>query len=301
MDRLNYQHLYYFWTVAREGGVTRACKKLGLAQPTISAQLAVFESTIGAPLLRKEGRGLVLTEAGHTVFNFAEEIFTLGRELSNTLKNGVGARGQRLTIGVVNSLPKLVVYRLIEPILREAAASQIICYEDKRERLLTELTLHGVDLVITDAPELIVKGARVYNHPIGEAAVAAFATPELVERYKDDFPWSLRNAPLILQTTNTNLRRALDKWFDDHGITSRILAEIEDSALLKTFAAEGSGVIFTPIIVRNEIELRYGLKPLGVMPNVHESFYAISMQRKVENKLVTKILRHAREWLSLSS
>jgi LysR family transcriptional activator of nhaA len=298
MDRLNYQHLYYFWNVAREGGVTRACQKLGLAQPTISGQLAVFESVIGTPLFRKEGRGLVLTETGRTVFNYAEEIFTLGRELTNTLKNGAGARGQRLTVGVVSSLPKLVVYRLIEPVLRDAAASQIICFEDKRERLLAELTLHGVDLVIADAPESTAKGARVYNHPIGEASVAAFAKPELVDRYRDDFPWSLNNAPLILQTINSNLRRALDKWFDDQGITPRILAEIEDSALLKTFAAEGSGVIFAPLNVSNEIERRYGLLPLGEIPNVQESFYAITMQRKVENKLVTKILKQAREWLS---
>jgi LysR family transcriptional activator of nhaA len=298
MDRLNYQHLYYFWNVAREGGVTRACQKLGLAQPTISGQLAVFESVIGTPLFRKEGRGLVLTETGRTVFNYAEEIFTLGRELTNTLKNGAGARGQRLTVGVVSSLPKLVVYRLIEPVLRDAAASQIICFEDKRERLLAELTLHGVDLVIADAPESTAKGTRVYNHPIGETSVAAFAKPELVDRYRDDFPWSLNNAPLILQTTNSNLRRALDKWFDDQGITPRILAEIEDSALLKTFAAEGSGVIFAPLNVSNEIERRYGLLPLGEIPNVQESFYAITMQRKVENKLVTKILKQAREWLS---
>ena len=298
MHRLNYQHLYYFWNVAREGGVTRACQKLGLAQPTISGQLAVFESVIGAPLFRKEGRGLVLTETGRTVFNYAEEIFTLGRELTNTLKNGAGALGQRVTVGVVSSLPKLVIYRIIEPVLRDAAASQIICFEDKRERLLAELTLHGVDLVIADAPESTAKGARVYNHAIGEASVAAFANPELVDRYRDDFPWSLNNAPLMLQTTNSNLRRALDKWFDDQGIKPRILAEIEDSALLKTFAAEGSGVIFAPLIVSNEIERRYGLLPLGEIQNVQEKFYAITMQRKVENKVVTKILKRAREWLS---
>jgi LysR family transcriptional activator of nhaA len=297
MHRLNYQHLYYFWTVAREGGVTQASKKLGLAQPTISSQLSVLESTIGATLFRKQGRGLVLTETGRTVFNYAEEIFTLGRELTNTLKNGSGSRGQRLVVGVVNSLPKLVVYRLIEPILRDAAASQIICYEDKRERLMSELSLHALDLVIADSPETVATGARVYNHPIGEATVAAFGKQELVDRYKDDFPWSLTNAPLMLQTTNTDLRRTLDKWFNDQNIIPRILAEIEDSALLKTFAAEGTGIIFAPLILCNEIQHRYGLKLIGELPNIRESFYAITMQRKVENKLVSKIIKQAREWL----
>ena len=298
MYRLNYQHLYYFWNIAREGGITRAGQKLGLAQPTISGQLAVFESAIGTPLFRKEGRGLVLTETGRMVFNYAEEIFSLGRELTNTLKNGAGSKRQRLTIGVVSSLPKLVVYRLIEPVLHDTIAPQIICLEDTRERLLAELTLHGVDLVIADAPESTAKGARVYNHLIGEATVAAFAKPDLVNLYRDDFPWSLNNAPLMLQTTNSNLRRALDKWFNEQGITPRILAEIEDSALLKTFASEGAGVIFAPLNVSNEIERRYGLLPIWEIPSVKEVFYALTMQRKVENKLVTKILKQARDWLS---
>lgn len=298
MERLNYQHLFYFWNVAREGGVSRACQKLGLAQPTISSQLAVFESSVGTPLFRKVGRGLVLTETGRTVFNYAEEIFSLGRELTNALKSGSGGRGQRLTVGVVNSLPKLIVYRILEPALRDPMGAQVICYEDKKERLLAELALHGVDLVITDAPASTAQGARVYNHPIGEAVVAAFAKPALAERCIEDFPWSLNHAPLMLQTTNTNLRLALDKWFNEQGITPRIVSEIEDSALLKTFASEGSGVIFAPLGASADIEHHYKLKLIGELPTVHESFYAVTMQRKVENKLVTKILSHAREWLS---
>jgi len=298
MDRLNYQHLFYFWNVAREGGVTRACQKLGLAQPTISGQLAVFESAVGAPLFRKEGRGLVLTETGRTVFNYAEEIFTLGRELTHTLKSGAGSRGQRLTVGVVNSLPKLVVYRIVEPALRDTAAAQINCYEDKQERLLAELTLHGVDLVITDTPVSIAQGARVYNHLIGESTIAAFAKRGLAEHYVEDFPWSLRHAPLMLQTPNTSLRRTLDKWFDEQGLTPRIVAEVEDSALLKTFASEGSGVVFAPVILKKEIQRLYGLEPIGEIHDVRENFYAVTMQRKVEHKLVTTILKQARSWLS---
>ena len=298
MDRLNYQHLFYFWNVAREGGITRACKKLGLAQPTISGQLAVFESAIGTPLFRKEGRGLVLTETGKTVFNYAEEIFTLGRELTHTLKSGAGAHGQRLNVGVVSSLPKLIVYRIIEPALRDAAAGKIICYDDKKDRLLAELTLHGVDMVIADAPVSTAQGARVYNHLIGESAIAAYARSGLAEQFVEDFPWSLRHAPLMLQTTNTTLRLALDRWFDEQGLTPRIVAEIDDSALLKTFACEGSGVIFAPVILKAEIERLYGLKPIGEINDVRESFYAVTMQRKVEHKLVTTILNRARTWFS---
>ncbi|MCC3247292.1 LysR family transcriptional regulator [Methylocystis sp. WRRC1] len=298
MDRLNYQHLFYFWHVAREGGVTRACEKLRLAQPTISGQLAVFEKSIGSPLFRKEGRKLVLTETGRTVFNYAEEIFTLGQELSNTLKGTVGVRGQRLSVGVVNALPKLVVYRLLAPALHLNEPTQIVCYEDKRDRLLAELTLHGVDLVLSDAPATNAGGARVYNHVIGESTVAVFGAKGLAAQYREDFPWSLRGAPLLLQTTNTEVRRALDKWFEDRAIEPRVKAEVEDSALLKTFASGGAGLIIAPKSVRAEIERQYGLSFIGEIEEVTERYYAISMQRKVKHETVTRILKSAREWLS---
>ena len=166
MERLNYQHLFYFWNVAREGSVTRASEKLGLAQPTISGQIAVFEESIGVQLFRKQGRNLVMTETGRTVFNYADEIFSIGRELGSALKGHAGALSVRLSVGVSNALPKLIVYRLLEPAL--AAHYQVVCHEDKTERLLAELPVHGVDLVLSDWPATGVADARIYNHPIGE-------------------------------------------------------------------------------------------------------------------------------------
>ena len=297
MDRLNYQHLFYFWNVAREGSVTRASEKLRLAQPTISGQLAIFEDAIGAQLFRKEGRGLALTETGRTVFNYAEEIFTLGRELQNSLKGHVGARGMRLNVGVVNTLPKLVVYRLVEPALLMAGPMQVTCFEDKKDRLLAELSLHSVDLVISDAPAVTTAGARVYSHLIGESGAAVFGVKELAERYRKDFPRSLKGAPILLQTANTELRRALDQWFDAHHIYPQIRAEIEDSALLKTFAASGDGLFVAPIAVAEHIESQYGAECLGKLEGVAERFYAITMRRKVDHPAITKILESARDWL----
>ena len=235
MERLNYQHLFYFWNVAREGGVTRASEKLGLAQPTISGQIAVLEASIGAQLFRKEGRNLVMTETGRTVFNYADEIFSLGRELGSALKNRAGAVSVRLSVGVSNALPKLLVYRLLEPAL--AAHNQVVCHEDKTERLLAELPVHGVDLVFSDWPATGAADSRIYNHPIGECGVAAFATLELQQRYRKNFPRCLDGAPLLLPTTNTALRRSLDQWLDANSLFPKIVAEVEDSALLKTFGA----------------------------------------------------------------
>lgn len=296
MERLNYQHLFYFWNVAREGSVTRACQKLGLAQPTISGQLSVFEAAIGAQLFRKEGRNLVLTETGRMVFNYADEIFTIGRELGRVLRDGAGLRAPRLSVGVVSSLPKLLVYRLIEPVLRQFPGAQITVIGDKIDRLLSELSMHGVDFIIADAPTSSA-AARLYHHSLGQSAVAAYAPKEQIDHYRADFPSSLNGAPLLLQTPDTQVRRALDKWFEENAMSPRIVAEIEDSALLKTFAVETGGVIFAPLSVSAQIERQYGLHVIDKIPDVSVSFFGITMHRKVENKLVTALLKNAREWL----
>ncbi|HET6374786.1 MAG TPA: LysR family transcriptional regulator, partial [Methylocella sp.] len=290
MERLNYQHLFYFWNVAREGSITRACAKLRLAQPTISGQLAIFEDAIGEKLFRKEGRKLVLTGTGRTVFHYAEEIFALGRELTQTLKGREGGRRPWLNVGLVNSLPKLVVYRLIEPALRMPEPALVTCHEDKLDRLLAELTLHGFDLVLSDSPATSAAGVRIYNHLIGESSVAAFGTPELAERYGADFPRSLDGAPLLLQTANTELRRTLDQWLHTAGLSPKMTAEIEDSALLKTFGAAGAGLFFAPLSAREQIENQYRVRMVGLVEGMRERFFAITMQRKVQHPAVMAIL-----------
>lgn len=295
MERLNYQHLFYFWNVAREGSVTRASEKLGLAQPTVSGQIAVFESAIGAQLFRKEGRKLVMTETGRTVFNYADEIFSLGRELGSALKNRAATVSVRLSVGVSNALPKLVVYRLLEPAL--SAHNQVVCHEDKTERLLAELPVHGVDLVLSDWPATGSSDARIYNQPIGECGVAAFAIPELRQRYQKNFPRCLDGAPLLLPTTNTALRRSLDQWLDANSLFPKIVAEVEDSALLKTFGTAGVGVFMAPTAVRAQVEQQYGVEYIATLDGVSERFYAITAQRKIKHEGVATILQSARDWL----
>jgi len=267
-----------------------------LAQPTISSQIAVFEESIGAQLFRKEGRQLVMTETGRTVFNYADEIFSIGRELGSALKNRAGAVSVRLSVGVSNALPKLVVYRLLEPALAASPAFQVVCHEDKTERLLTELPLHGVDLVLSDWPATGAD-ARIYNHLIGECGVAAFAIPELQQRHRENFPRCLDGAPLLLPTTNTALRRSLDQWLDANRLFPRIVAEVEDSALLKTFGAAGAGVFMAPTAVRAQVEEQYGVQYIATLDGVSERFYAITAQRKIRHAGVVTILESARDWL----
>lgn len=293
MERLNYQHLYYFWTIVKEGGVSRACEKLHLAQPTISGQLAVFEQALGEKLFRKDGRKLALTETGRLVYHYAEDIFTLGRELTNTLKGRSAGYGLRLHIGIADALPKLIGYRLIEPALRMAEPVQLVCYEDKAERLLAEIALHSIDLVLSDVPATPSTGARTFNHLLGESAVAVYSSAALAERYREQFPRSLNGAPFLLPTSSTALRRSLDQWFDSHELGPDIKAEIEDSALLKTFAAAGVGLFVAPVAVENEIRQQYGTQLIGRIDGVYERFYAITAQRKLKHPAVMAILENA--------
>ena len=295
MERLNYQHLFYFWNVAREESVTRACEKLHLAQPTISGQLAVFEQAIGKKLFHKSGRKLLLTDTGRVVFHYAEEIFALGRELNNTLKGRSTGAALRLVVGISDALPKLAVYRLIEPAFNIPEAVQVLCYEDKAERLLNEMSLHSVDLVLSDAPLTASSGTKAFTHLLGESSITVFGTARLAAVYRPDFPRSLMGAPFLLPTGNTALRRSLDQWFDSHDISPNIRAEIEDSALIKTFGSGGVGLFVAPTSVEAEVQQQYAVEAIGRIDEVQERFYAITMRRKLKHPAVTAILDNARD------
>ena len=295
MQRINYQHLFYFWHVVTEGSITAACEKLHLAQPTISGQLTVFEQAIGEKLFYKQGRKLQLTDTGRIVFHYAEEIFALGRELGNTLKGLPTGRALRLTIGIADALPKLVIYRLMQPVFRLPEAVQIFCYEDKVERLLNDIALQSIDLVLSDTPLTSSSNVNIFNHLLGDSAVTVFATAELSAIYRPNFPRSLGGAPFLLPTNNTALRRSLDQWFDNENIRPKIQAEIEDSALIKTFGKGGMGLFVAPTIVEDEIKLQYMVETVGRIESVKERFYAITVRRQLKHPAVTAILDNARD------
>lgn len=295
MERINYQHLYYFWNVAREESITRASEKLHLAQPTISGQLAVFEQAIGQKLFHKSGRKLALTDTGRMVYHYAEEIFSLGRELNNTLKGRAIGTGLRLVVGISDALPKLAVYRLIEPAFNIPESVQVMCYEDKAERLLAEMSLHSVDLVLSDAPLTPSSNAKAFTHLLAESSITVFASPRLAAVYRPDFPRSLTGAPFLLPTSNTALRRSLDQWFDSEGISPSIRAEIEDSALIKTFGSGGIGLFVAPSSVEAEVIRQYAVEVIGRIDAVQERFYAITMRRKLKHPAVTAILENAQK------
>ena len=297
MEWLNYHHLLYFWTVAREGSVTKASQQLRLAQPTVSGQLKALEDALGEKLFERTGRRLVLTEVGRVVFRYAEEIFSLGRELQDTLEGRPTGRPLRFTVGVADAVPKLVAYRLLLPALSLPEPVHVVCREDKPERLLAELSVHSLDLVLSDAPVGAGVKVKAYSHLLGETPVAFFGSEALASAHRKGFPRSLDGAPVLLPTEGSALRRSLDQWLDAEGIRPRVVGEIEDSALLKVFGQAGVGLFPAPVAIEAEVRAQFGVKLVGRVDAVKERFYAISAERKLKHPAVVAISETARHEL----
>ena len=297
MEWLNYHHLLYFWMVAKHGSITRASTELRLAHPTISGQIHRLEDVLGEKLFARSGRNLVLTDSGRIAFRYADEIFALGRELMDTVKDRSTGQPLRLQVGVVDVVPKLVVRRLLQPALELELPVRLVCHEATYDKLLSELALHALDVVIADAPVPAGSQIRAFNHLLGETGVSFFGTRALAEAHGRDFPRSLDGAPMLLPLASSSLRRALDAWLERGGIRPRVVAEFEDSALSKVFGADGVGIFVAPTAVEDEVARQYGVQVIGRTEQVRERFYAVSAQRRLEHPAVVAISEAARHEL----
>jgi LysR family transcriptional activator of nhaA len=297
MEWLNYHHLLYFWVVAREGSIAAATRKLNLTQPTISAQLRQLEESLGEKLFEKSGRGLVLTESGRIALRYADEIFALGRELRDTLRDRPTGKPTRVTVGIADVVPKLVAYRVLRPAFAGGLETEMVCREGSSEELLRLLEQHEVDLVITDAPAPTTnRGAplRAYNHLLGESGTTFFAAPSIATAVRKHFPQSLHGAPLLLPGDGTQLRRALELWLDGAGIVPKRVGAFDDLALMTAFGRAGVGIFPAPSTIEREIQAEYNVRVVGRLPDVKERFYAVSAERKIKNPIVSAITSAAR-------
>jgi LysR family transcriptional activator of nhaA len=294
MEWLNYHHLLYFHAVAREGSVTKAARTLRLAQPTLSGQIRKLEHALDEKLFARQGRNLVLTDVGRIVYRYADEIFSLGREMVDALRGRPSRRPARLLVGIADIVPKLVAHRLLEIALRLDEPVQLVLREGKPEELLGALATQAFDLVITDAPLGPQVKVRAFNHLLGECGVCFFAEPRLARRCRGRFPRSLDGAPMILPTENTVLRRSLEQWFEAVGVRPRVVAEVEDSALLKVFGQHGSGIFPAPEVMAAEVRRLHGVRSVGRTDAVRERFYAITVERRITHPAVAAITASAR-------
>ncbi|MDD9940254.1 MAG: transcriptional activator NhaR [Myxococcales bacterium] len=295
VEWLNYHHLLYFWTVAKEGSVSQAARSLRLAQPTVSGQIKALEHSLDTKLFERKGRRLELTEQGRLVFRYAEDIFGLGRELMDTVKGRPTGRPMRLRVGISDMLPKLVAQRLLAPAIHIDEPVRIVCRGDKTDRLLAELALRDLDLVLSDVPVGAGVKVRAFNHLLGECGMTFFAVPKLARAYRRGFPKSLDGAPLILPTQENLVRRSLDHWFGMLDLRPRIIAEFDDSGLLKAFGRAGEGIFTAPSVVASSVREQYQVQAVGRTEDVRERFYAITVERRIKHPAVVAISESAKQ------
>lgn len=291
---LNYHHLRYFWTVAREGSLRRAAETLKVSQPSICSQIQLLEGSLGEDLFRPSGRSLMLTEFGQLIFGYAEEIFALGGEILRATKQAPGVRHLRLHVGIIDSFPKLLSHELLRPVLEHQPPVQLTCHEGKLADLVSLLNTHRLDLVLSDEPASPGASGKVFNHPLGTCDVTFCAMPELARTLKGRFPRNLDAAPALLPTQNCSLRRDLEKWFRSVEVEPRIVAEFEDAALTKIVASDGLGFIAVPTLVMSEAIERYGFVPIGRTKEVETHFYAITAERRFTHPAILAMTQNFR-------
>ncbi len=295
LRRFNYQHLLYFWSVVRTGSLRRACDELALSAPTISAQLRTLEHRLGEKLLARSGRTLVPTEVGKMVYGYADEIFGLGRELVDALENRPSHRPLRLVVGIDDVVPKETAHRLIEPALRLEHSVRIVCREGTLDRLAADLAVHEIDVVLSDAALTPSLNVRAFSHHLGESAITWMSMPKIAAALRRGFPKSLDGVPMLLPTSDTAIRRAIDQWLARLDIHALVIGEFEDYGLLREFARAGHGLIPVPSLQVAYFRELYGLAPIGVAGDVSVQFYALTIERKIRHPAVAAIVQNARQ------
>ena len=301
MPSLNFKHLRYFWVVAANGTIARAAEILHVTPQTISGQLRELEEQIDAKLFQKSGRNLVLTDTGRLVFSYADEMFRLGDELQDVIEGRSPGAALTLTVGVAMVVPKLLAYRVLEPVLNMPESVRLVCLEASLADLLADLSVHKIDLVLADAPMSPTLNVRAYNHLLGESGLSFFTTRKAARKYKAGFPQSLDGAPMLMPTASSALRRSLEQWLEQQDIKPVVVAEFEDRALMKAFGEAGTGIFTSPTAVEEDVVAKYGVSVIGRTEEIKECFYAISAERRIKHPAVSAITEAARTGLFMPS
>lgn len=297
LQDLNFLHLFYFWMVVRHGSISTACEQLQVTQPTISTQIRKLEKSLGCQLFDRSGRELVLTEVGKTVSDYADDMFAVGREMLGALRGLATDQSLRLVVGLQMVMPKLIAYRLLEPVLHFPQSMRIVCHEAPLEELAADLVRHRYDVVLSDTPIPAHQRVNSFNHPLGDCSVAICGVRDLANQLRRRFPQCLDGAPILLPTSNTEMRRRLDRWFDDKGYSPRIVAEFDDSALIKEFGHAGAGVFPVPSAVLSEVKQQYQVELVGILPEVRAEYFAVTLRRKLTHPAVVAISEAAKAGL----
>ncbi|MFZ5484748.1 MAG: transcriptional activator NhaR [Pseudomonadota bacterium] len=291
---LNFKHLSYFHAIAKSGGVNRAAERLHLTPQTLSGQLSQFEQRLGVALFHREGRRMALTEAGKLALSYAEEIFQVSTELEARLRGGAEERVIPFRVGIADVVPKSIAHQLLAPVLGLADPIRLTCREDRLERLLADLAIHRLDMVLADRPMPSGMDVKGYSHLLGECGVAFFAAPALAARLQTGFPACLDQAPMLIPGEDSALRGPLVRWLERQGLSPRVVAEFDDSALMKAFGQSGAGIFPAPAALHAEVAQHYDAVMLGKTEDIRERYFVISAERRLSHPAVLAVREAAR-------
>jgi LysR family transcriptional regulator, transcriptional activator of nhaA len=296
---MNFKHLYYFWVAARAGGIVRAGEQLHITPQTLSGQIKLLEESLATKLFRKSGRKIELTDAGRLALDYADEIFSIGSELESAMRRESELGTQtRFRVGIADSVPKAIAYRLLEPALSASQSLRMICQEGKLHALLAQLAVHRLDLIIADAPIPADVNIKAFNHRLGRSTLSCFGGEALLQSGTTKrFPLSLGHLPVLLPGTESAVRRKLDHWLASHAISPRIVGEFDDGAMTLAFGREGRGLLFAPTVLESQLQAEHKLQVVGQIDSIVEEFFAISIERRISHPAVALIMDAARSEL----
>jgi LysR family transcriptional activator of nhaA len=295
---VNFKHLHYFWVAAHAGGIARAGEQLHISPQTLSGQIKLLEEALGKKLFRKNGRTLELTDVGRLTLSYADEIFSLGSELESAVRRESESGAQtRFRVGIADSVPKAIAYRLLEPALGASVSLRMICHEGKLHALLAQLAVHRLDLIIADAPIPADVNIKAFNHRLGRSSLGCFGAYALMQGDKQSFPKLLGQVPVLLPGTESAVRRKLDHWLASHAIAPHIIGEFDDGAMTMAFGREGRGVLFAPTVLESQLQAEHKLTMVGQINTIVEEFFAISIERRISHPAVAMIMDAARSEL----
>ena len=288
---INYQHLYYFWNVVKEGSFTKASKKLGLAQPTISGQILTFEKSIGSSLILRKGRNIDLTETGHIVFNYAQKIFLLGDKMNDDVKYKTYNDQHRLIMGCCSNLPSLIVNKITNFALDQIQNNRLICLIDSSENMLNKLTRNQIDVVISDEPRSYYNGMPIYIEKLIDSQISLLSHSSFVSGYRINVPLLLERIPLILPTPNTRMRFILEEWFTHLQVRPLIICEMESFDHLLNMAINSPYLICAPSILLNDLNKYMHFDEIYRIPNQKIMYYSSTLSKKIEKDLLAHIIK----------
>ena len=281
--------------VAKTGSIARASEQLSLTPQSISGQLSEFEEKLGVELFRRSGRNRELTDAGRRILSYAEDIFAIGDELLDKLHDDRGRNSAPFRVGIADSVSKAIAYRLVEPALTLKEPVRLVCRKGRRASLLAELAIHRLDMIIADRPMPSNLNVRGFSHLLGESGLTVFGSTRLTEELNENFPAILDNAPFLLPGEDVAIRPKLIQWLETNNLRPHIVAEFDDSALMKAFGQAGAGFFVAPTAINDQVCEQYKVRGIGRIDSVHEQLYAITTERRLTHPAIVEISKTARE------